>query len=401
MKSCVIFKTRNCDSLSTHLQYQKYYFEGFNSLDRLNFRISPSWIEKWIKLGSGRIPGKSFIWNKLLLLKNIKGSDSSYHVGKYLVKMGQKSQVKVAIDASDMKSIQDREAYKWSDIYFKSNMWANLRYPRKTHPLINGNGFLSKTTLEHLEEMRNLESSYDLIYWAKIWEPGNIDSYSKEKCRKIISHQVKLFKTLAKLNCKKSLLAIFPHKQIKSINTQECIRALTDAGVKCQYGWGKIDSLTFWQTLARSKIIFIRPGNHMCISWRLIGLFCLGSCIVYDGAPTPQWYKPILSGQHYLDGNCSIRPNYSLPSDKCYENLILKIENLLSDPEKILELKANAASYYDHFGSPAAVAKHILKTAGNLISANSNKPFHKANLNSISDDYLQKQERRVLQVHEN
>ena len=121
--------------------------------------------------------------------------------------------------------------------------------------------------------MRDLDHSRDLVYWVRIWEPGDINAsgYSQEKSGDIIRHQVNLFTTPARLNCEKSVLAVFP--------------------------------------------------------------------------------------------------------------------NLLSDPLKILELKTNAKSYHDNFGSPVAVAMHILKTAGNIISAKGIEHYQAVGLDPGADGY--------------
>jgi hypothetical protein len=365
MNCHVALKINNCNSLSTHLRYQKYYLEGFRAIEKLNCRISPSWLDLSIAVAAGRTKIISTLWKRLLSVKGRKPSLEADHVGRYIIKTAGKNQTKIAIDAADGRSIRDPEAYEWSDFYFKANMWPSLQYPQKTLPLINGDGYLNKARLKWLLQMRNSSNSHDLIFWTKIWEPGDPQAYSNENCRNIIEHQIKLFETLAKLECKKTLLAVFSAKKpLRSVDTQECIRRLTAAGVKCQFEWGDIDSQTFWRHLAASRVVFTRPGNHLCISWRLIGLLCLGSCIAYDSAPFPQWYEPLISARHYVDGNCGLGTNSSLPSDAQYENLLNIIDNLLSDFEKIRELKAHAAGYYDNFGSPVAVAQHILRTAG-------------------------------------
>jgi hypothetical protein len=365
MKLHVIMKIHNCNSLSSHLKYQQYYLEGFRSIEKLNFQISPSWLDFSIAITAGRTRIINTLWKHLLSVKGRKQCVAADHVGRYTIKTAGKRQTRIAIDAADGRLIRDLEAYEWSDFYFKANMWPSLQYPKKTLPLINGDGYLDKARLKWLLQMRNYSNSCDLIYWAKIWEPGRTQYYSNEICRNIIEHQIKLFETMGKLECKKKLLAIFSDEMpLRSVDTQQCIRRLMAAGVDCQFGWGNIDSQTFWQNLAASKVVFIRPGNHLCISWRLIGLLCLGSCIVYDRAPFPQWYEPLTGARHYVDGDCGLGPDFSLPSETQYENFYSIIGNLLSDIEKIRELKAHAASYYDNFGSPVAVAEYILRTAG-------------------------------------
>ena len=358
-------KIPNCNSLSSHLKYQHYYLEGFRAIEKLKYRISPFWIDLSISVSGGRTRIINAFWKHLLSVKGRRQSTEADHVGRYIIRSSRKNQTKIAIDAADGRRIRDPEAYEWSDLYFKANMWPSLQYPEKTFPLISGDGNLNGERLKWLSQMRNYSISHDLIYWATIWEPGYTRYYTNERCRRIVEHQIRLFEILGKLECNKSLLAVLPKKKsLRSVDTRECIQRLTVAGVRYQFGWGNIDSRTFWQNLAASRVVIIRPGNHLCISWRLIGLLCLGSCVVYDMSPFPQWYEPLRSAHQYVDGNCGLGTDYSLPSDAQYEYFINNINCLLSDFEKIRELKGNAASYYDNFGSPVAVAEYVLRTAG-------------------------------------
>jgi hypothetical protein len=280
-------------------------------------------------------------------------------VGRYLIRnLLNRTEKRVAIDVFDGGDVRDLLSYEWADIYFKNNMWPTLEYPQKVRPLLNGDGFLDKRKIAYLKMFRNSKCECDLIYWAKIWEPW---PSGLPKGIDVLEHQLRIFETLSEIKCNKKLLAIFPEEGLRYGNSGVCISRLNKRGIACQYGWGNITSDAFWKNLASARVVFLRSGDRLCISWRLVGLLCMGACVVFDGAPYPQWYEPIVSGIHYLDGECRLAPDFSLPEETAYGELKRKIESLLSDHEQIAFLKRNALHYYERFGSPRSVAEHIIR----------------------------------------
>jgi hypothetical protein len=58
--------------------------------------------------------------------------DEATHVGRYLFYFPKRIEpLRVAVDHNDARGIRDRQAYKWTDVYFNVNRWPNLDYGTK------------------------------------------------------------------------------------------------------------------------------------------------------------------------------------------------------------------------------------------------------------------------------
>lgn len=339
------------DSSRGYLYYQKYYLEGFRQLESVRLKQASQFSTKLRKL------------NKLVPWYVRSTRSVANHVGRYQIRSSATGlPVKVAIDAGDHRNVRETDAYQWSDIYFKTNYWPSIDYASKVKPLLNGNGTLDQQKLAYIKSLRDRPATHDLIYWTKIWEPGAYSPKWEARAHALIEHQIQLFEALARLECKKNLLVIFTHR-LKYANIEDCIKRLEAAGVPWQWGWGNISSQALWDNLASAQVVLLRPGNHLCVSWRMIDLLCMGACIVYDGAPYPQWYRPLESDIHYVDGGCRLGPDYSLPTPESYPKLISNLESLLRDQGRITRIKKNAGDYFDDYATPRAVAAHVLKIA--------------------------------------
>jgi hypothetical protein len=183
--------------------------------------------------------------------------------------------------------------------------------------------------------------------------------YTFRECRNLVEHQLRLFETLSELDADVDLLALLPDV-FHSIDRAECIRRLERCGVRWQSTWGEINSQRFWEGLASAKVVFLRPGNHLCVSWRMTDLLAMGACVVYDGAPYPSWYQPLLPNVHYVDGGCAIAPDHSLPPDAAYGSLRETIADLLNDEARIRRTRVAAADYFDRFCTPQQLGAHVL-----------------------------------------
>lgn len=361
-KRTVVLDFKYPQSPTSYLKYQSYYLMGMNNHPLVHTKYRPLISLPLISMIQHNVRGAGRLWK--VVNKKPGQRLVSNHVGRYVIESPHGT-VRFAIDSADGLWIRDDDALQWSDIYFKTNKWRDVSYPGKTSPLINGNGTLTHEKIRKLKSLRSAKKDLDLVYWAKIWEPGSFDNDKSESARNLVEHQIRLFESLARVRCKKSLLAILP-KHLDSVSLSDCKSRLESAGVTCQHGWGTISSDGLWQGLASAKLVFLRPGNHLCISWRMIDLLCMGACVFYDGAPFPQWYKPICEGEHYFDGGCRINSDYALPARNRYQLLQDKLEDVLSRDSMIHQVRDNAAEYFDRHGNPRAVAQHILDVTGSV-----------------------------------
>lgn len=328
--------------------------------------IRPRYYAVLARLAELNLRGVNPLWNRLQKMRYPNAKRESTSIGRYVIAIEGEQGIRVAIDTSDGRDVRDTDALEWCDVYFKTNLWPSLRYAEKVRPFLNGNGSLSASKLDRLKQLRNAEKSIDLSHCAKIWQPTAVGSdYSPEKWMNVIEHQVRLFETLSRIDCRKELLAIIP-TPLREQDVRGFINRLQACGVKCQRDWGDITSQKFWAGLSRAKIAFLRPGNHLCISWRMTDLLAMGACIVCDGAPYPNWYQPLESGVHFGDGHCRLGPDYSLPDDSRYARLQRVIEDLLADEDGMLSLRGYASNYFDRYGNPQAVASYLLETVASI-----------------------------------
>ena len=350
-----------CLNPSMYYIYQNYHFQGFKTIKGVTCKITPLFSKAMAYLHDANVRGANRIWNCLSKVNASRRSEKSDHVGRYSIDIDSK-RFKVAIDVSDGRSIRDKEALEWCDIYFKSNKWGNLEYPAKVYPLCNGNSLLDFKKIDTIKIHRKTEKKVDLIYMSKIW--------SRTDCfvENIIEHQIRVFEVLADLGCTKFLRAIIPNIFINRMT--EYLKRLDVAGVEWTSGWGDINSQVFWRKLAEAKIVFQRSGNHQCISWRMTDLLCMGACIVMDNSPYPLWPVPLEAGKHFVDCKCGFGSEYSIPQKEQYKRIRSAIEALLSNEEEQRHYSSNCAEYFDLHITPQHVAKYILNVLINKATAN-------------------------------
>ncbi len=278
---------------------------------------------------------------------------TSNHIGRYHFVFG-RVKLKVAIDTADGRHLHDEDILEWSDIYFKCNAWSQVDYPDKVVPIVNGNGTLSPNKIDKLRALRSHKKDYDLVYWSRIWAaPGTVPENNG------VEHNVRIFEALAKVEGSKNLLAVFP-EEMDCPSLQKYRDRLDVAGVKWQNGWQDIDSDTLWNSLANAHINFLRPGNHLCVSWRMVDLLCMGACIVLDGEPYAAWPAPLHSDKNYVDSQCTLSAEYMLPGDDAYARLTERVTALVNDKAKIQSIATINQEYYDQHASLAAVSDYVL-----------------------------------------
>ena len=91
-------------------------------------------------------------------------------VGQYIYQGFPSQQRKICIDVHDSGEISSNELVEWSDIYFKTNYWADLAYPEKVKPMVNGNPFI----LDHIGELRSLRMTEKNMTFVLLFVYGRI-----------------------------------------------------------------------------------------------------------------------------------------------------------------------------------------------------------------------------------
>ena len=334
----------------------RYFLDALERHSEARFRYRPLSAEFMAPLRAINLRGAHGGWERLSRLTRTAPqlSEATNHVGQFHFVFDDVT-VNVAIDTADGRGLHDESILNWSDVYFKCNYWKSVDYPSKVVPLVNGNGTLSPSKVRQLRALRQHRKEYDLVYWSRIWAApgGSADNNGVE-------HNIRIFETLAKAPGRNNLLAVFPSDL--SDPSLNCYRERLDAaGVRWQNGWGDINSAALWESLATARINFLRPGNHLCISWRMMDLLCMGAGIVVDGAPYASWPEPLRDGVNFIDGGCTLDPEYNLPSDEAYENLLKRVSDAIDNVALIRTISANNALYFDEHASMRAVSDYIIQ----------------------------------------
>ncbi len=345
----------HCRRDSEYYRYQRYYLQGFRISSDVRIIIQPlrsRWFTAAREAGIPKISKGFDLLSHLLKPRNTITSD---YAGRYVVNKDGTSK-KIVIDSHDTRGIVDEDAYRWSDTYFKANYWPNIQYPEKTRPVVNGNGFLNDKKLLHMKSLRNVQKTVDLAFISRVWA-GKGEHFWEG-----LEHHVRLFEALARTGGSKVLRALIPG-DLKKVDISRYLRRLEAVMVPYSFEFFPSDQL--WQVLAKSKVVFLRSGKHLCIPWRMIDLLCMGSCVAFDAAPFPQWPEPLRSGVNFLDCGLTRDVNErSSPVDE-YEKIPKTIASLLRDEQLMESVRLNNISYFEHYASPQRVAEYILATIYN------------------------------------
>ncbi|MDO6461207.1 hypothetical protein Q4485_10910 [Granulosicoccaceae sp. 1_MG-2023] len=333
----------------------RYFLDALERYSDARFRYRPLSAEFMAPLRAMNVRGAHGVWERIgrLTEDNLQLSEASNHIGQFHFVFDDVT-VNVAIDTADGRSLHDQSILDWSDVYFKCNYWPDLSYPDKVLPLINANGTLSPAKVRHLRGLRGHRKDYDLIYWSRIWaSPGSVADNNG------VEHNIRMFETLAKAPGNNNLLAVFPNDLTD--NSLDCYRKRLDvAGVRWQNGWGPIKSADLWNSLAAARLNFLRPGNHLCVSWRMMDLLCMGAGIIVDGAPYAEWPEPLRDQINFIDGGCTLDPDYNLPEDSTYDRLLERVAAAVENPDLINSLSTNNAEYFDQYAAMPKLAGYII-----------------------------------------
>lgn len=331
----------------------RYFLDAFSNHSNVPLNYWPISAKLFAQIR--HIKGVYSLWLKWANLQAVERYPlTSNHIGRYHFIFGS-IKVKVAIDTADGRHLHDESILDWSDIYFKCNAWPQIEYPGKVVSLMNGNGTLSPSKIERLKALRNHKKDFDLVYWSRIWAaPGNAPENNG------VEHNVRIFEALAKVEGRKNLLAVFP-EEMDCPSLQEYRDRLDSVGVKWQNGWQNVDSDMLWNSLATAHVNFLRPGNHLCVSWRMVDLLCMGACIMLDGEPFARWPEPLQNDVNFVDSQCTLSADYVLPADDTYAELTARVSALVVDKAKIRKIAKNNQEYYDQYASLAAVSDYVLR----------------------------------------
>jgi hypothetical protein len=237
--------------------------------------------------------------------------------------------ITICIDSADSGEICYPDALQGAHLYFKTNYWPTRTYPAKVLPIANLNP-LVLGRMKHLQRARNAEKEWDLFGFFRVW--GGTDEVEG------VEHNLALFETLARLRCKKKLLAFLVSGDIRSAAAR-----LEKAGVPWTTKWMPIRDL--WDLAARSRLNIVRHGMHECIPWRMTDILAMGGCPVLDYAATTRWHVPLQENVHYLSLDFPYRPSCVDAFDAA--TVAERVESWLADPKLIGQIGQSTARYFD------------------------------------------------------
>jgi len=325
------------------LLYQRYYLMGFDRVARLELESLPR-ASLLARTVGGRVRLASRLRRVRAKVPWRRPETDTGLTGRYVARIGART-IRFAIDARDSSPIHDPEILEWSDVYFKANAWPELDYDDRVHPIVNGNGILSWRRIERLRALRGSRRDVDVAFVSRLW--GGIE------------HNVRLFETLARLDCRVELQALIP-RDADTAALAKPIDRLRAAGVPV--GTRALSPDELWRTLAGARLVVLRPGAHLCVPWRTLDLLCMGACILLDSPFRPVWPEPLLPGVHYVDAGVQRPPDGSVAPTSEYEKIHAVIEKALADNDLQDEVRAANARYFDDHAAPERVAGYVLQT---------------------------------------
>jgi hypothetical protein len=345
-----------------HDRYQRYYYIGFKELlGSSNVTLKPisqlCWRYFWRVIDyRGIIKPDRYISVLLQQYRDYYQRHNTF-VSQYILMPQNGKETKFAIDSHDSPKISSLDILDWSDYYFKSNMWHNIEYPSKVLPCVNGNGFISKDDIAYLSTKRNSGKECDIAFISRIW--GGRE------------HNIRLFEQISRIDCKKTLLAIFTKVHDKKLSDETVsFKKRLD---KCKVEWKETRGIEnvykkkeLWDILSQSRLVIVRAGKHLCIPWRMIDLLCLGSCIVYDTEPFPNWPVSIKQNDNFISLNLRRPINGDPAPNEDYEKIPELIENALGNQHLQNSIRKNNEMYFVNHASPHRVAMYVINTIEQL-----------------------------------
>jgi hypothetical protein len=318
--------------------YQFYYLYGFERIGQpIRFPWNRFGLEYRIRSSD---LGKRLIRTRFNLVQSGNGSIGLGEVGTYVLRTGRR-EIKFALDASDHGHIVSQEAYDWCDVYFKGSKWESREYAPKVRPLVFGHNYLTAALFKKLKASRTVRKTVDLVFINRLL--GGVE------------HNVRLFETLARINCSKTLICIAQNGE-----RREHLERLRSAGVSVR-PWIAPDR--FWDEIAKGRLAFNRSGRKLCIPWKMSALLCMGATTVFDDRPRPNWPVPLEPGRHYIDchlGLADDRDSEQGLAEIDYSRVRHTVETAIGDDQRVREIARLSAEYFDTFAAPERVAEYIV-----------------------------------------
>jgi len=269
------------------------------------------------------------------------------HVGQYLFHLRCGAVRKVAIDAHDNRNIRSQAIHDWSDIYFKSNRWPSVDYGPKVLPIITGNAGITLENCRFLSSLRAVKKEYDLVFVGRIWAGGDAN----------VEHNLRLFESLAKVNCKSKLLAVVFSFDKAAEDFLHITQRLEKAGVSWtdnQINYGDLMSMS-----AASKLVVLRAGISVCIAWRMVDMLAMGACLVLDQAPVPEWPESLREEINFFNLVTRITEDCRQATEEDYSRIPLMVDSFLKSHTKIQKIREENGFYFDKNLHPIRCASYI------------------------------------------
>lgn len=347
--------------------YQRYYLTGLRRLPGVRVSYG-NLIDRPLAWGWERgWPRAARTWEYIASRQAGRRYPEANHIGRYLLYFpGYREPLRVVIDHYDARGIRDPKAYDWAQLYFKVNRWPTFDYGPKVRPLVSGNGYLSDARLARFIALRESPKELDLVLIAKLWPglPGPTFWHPVE-------HLVRVFETLAKLKVRSVLRATVP-VLIAQKFPQHYLDRLSNCGVQVTQPGAPGGDL--WTAISTARLVCLRPGRFLSTSWRLIDHLAMGVCTVYDRAPYAEWPVPLRAGHEFVDCECGIGADESLPENASYERIAETVMSWLADPERAAGVREAAAAYFDLHVAHEPVARYLIDTAEQYLAFSGSSP---------------------------
>lgn len=342
-------------------KYQRYYLMSLRATPGVRVAYANPVVQAFAWAQERRWKNAERNWEFLTRVMRKRSKKATY-VGRYLLHFPTRAEpLRVAIDQHDRRAIWDPQAYDWSEVYFKVNRWPSIDYGSKTRPLVTGSGALNKARLARLVALRDRPKDLDLVFIAKLWPSVNGPTLWNP-----IEHLMLVFEVLAGLKIRSLLRAIVPRTHSVGF-PQRYLDRLTSLGVQATYTNVTVKEL--WAATSSARLAFLRPGTHLCISWRMIDHLAMGASTVCDRASYVEWPVPLGAGREFSDCGCGLGPDDSLPARADYGRIADTVMELLANPEQAAEVRRAAATYYDRHVAPQQVARYLLETAEQFLGS--------------------------------
>ncbi len=143
--------------------------------------------------------------------------------------------------------------------------------------------------------------------------------------------------------------------------SQHYLDRLTNSGIEVAQTNVTVDEL--WAATSTATLAFLRPGKHLCVSWRMIDHLAMGCCSVCDRPSYAQWPVPLRNNHEFVDCECGIGWDESLPDKADYARIADTVMALLPDPESTAAIRRTPTVYFDAHVAPERIARYPLDTA--------------------------------------